>query len=210
MPKQVDPEARRLEVVDAVFRVVVRDGLERASLRTVADEAGLNIGSVRHYFAGQQELMRFAMQAMIDRVGTRLLRRVDEFGEAGALPPADQRQRATDLLAELLPLDEDRYAEVAVFIGFVTAARTNATFAELAAKTARGTRALIRRTLARLQQTTGIRPDLDLDTETERLTALIDGLCLNAVLHPGLTGPDTCAAVLRSHLESLRPREEPA
>ncbi|MEI5134937.1 TetR family transcriptional regulator [Streptomyces libani] len=57
MPKQVDREARRREVVDALFRVAVRDGLQRASLRAVADEARLNIGSVRHYFAGQEELM---------------------------------------------------------------------------------------------------------------------------------------------------------
>ncbi|MER7009200.1 TetR/AcrR family transcriptional regulator [Dactylosporangium sp. NPDC000555] len=205
MPKQIDASTRRLEVVDAVFRVVMRGGLERASLRTVADEAGLNIGSVRHYFTSQQELMRFAMQAMLDRVSARLLRRIDELGDVSALPPTRQRQRAADVLAELLPLDEERHAEVTVFIDFVTAARTNATFADLAAKAALGTRALVRQTLTRLQQTAGIRPDLDLDTETERLTALMDGLGLNAILHPELVGADTCDAVLRAHLDSLRP-----
>ncbi|MEK8143280.1 TetR family transcriptional regulator [Streptomyces sp. M10(2022)] len=76
----MDPDARRRTVVDALFRVVVRDGLQRTSLRAVADEAELNIGSLRHYFASQQELMGFAMQSMLDRLGSRLLQRVEQIG----------------------------------------------------------------------------------------------------------------------------------
>ncbi|HCC40385.1 MAG TPA: TetR family transcriptional regulator, partial [Arthrobacter bacterium] len=33
MPKIVDAEARRAEIVEAVFRIIAVDGLERASLR---------------------------------------------------------------------------------------------------------------------------------------------------------------------------------
>jgi AcrR family transcriptional regulator len=57
------------------------EGLHRASLRAVADEAQLNIGSLRHYFASQQDLMRFAMQSMLDRVGSRLLEHVERIGD---------------------------------------------------------------------------------------------------------------------------------
>ncbi|MEV7908499.1 TetR/AcrR family transcriptional regulator, partial [Streptomyces anulatus] len=142
MPKQVDPVARRNAVVDALFRVVFREGLQRASLRAVADEAGLNIGSLRHYFANQQELMAFAMQAMLDRVSDRLLRRVDEAGNVDTLTPAQRRSLSMELLSELLPLDETRRAEVAVFVDFVTAARTHpAIDAELARRSAVGARA---------------------------------------------------------------------
>jgi AcrR family transcriptional regulator len=204
MPKQVDPGARRRDVVDALFRVVVRDGLQRASLRTVADEASLNIGSLRHYFTSQQQLMRFAMQAMLDRVSDRLLRRLDGIGEVRTLPPVAQRRFLADLLAELLPLDEDRRAEVTVFLDFVTAARTNPAFADLAEKAAQGTRTLVRRTLGRLQELGAIRTDLDLDLETERLAALVDGLSLNAVLQPGILGAETCAAILYGHLDTLQ------
>lgn len=205
MPKLVDPAARRLAVVDAVFRVVLRDGLERASLRTVADEAGLNIGSVRHYFDSQRDLMCFAMQAMIDRVGARLLCRVADYDALGPVGPAQQRERAVGLLGELLPLDEQRRAEVTVFIDFVMAARTNPAFAGLADKAARGIRSLVRQTLTRLLEASGVRKDLDLDVETERLASLLDGLGLNAVLYPQLVGADACAAVLLAHLEGLKP-----
>ena len=54
VPKFVDAALRRQEVVEAVFRIIAADGLERASLREVADEAELAVGSVRHYFAQQR------------------------------------------------------------------------------------------------------------------------------------------------------------
>ncbi|MDH6544407.1 TetR/AcrR family transcriptional regulator [Streptomyces lavendulae] len=203
MPKIVDPEARRREVVDALFRVVVRDGLQRASLRAVADEAGLNIGSVRHYFAGQRELMDFAMRSMLDRLGGRILRRVEETGGLESHPAERRLGLAADLLGELLPLDGRRRAEVTVFLDFTAAARTNPEFADLARETAVGARALVRRVLDRLEDAGELRPGLDPALETERLAALLDGLCLSAVLHPELLGPERCRAVLDAHLAGL-------
>ncbi|GAA0313118.1 TetR/AcrR family transcriptional regulator [Streptomyces polychromogenes] len=203
MPKYVDPEARRRDVVDALFRVVVRDGLQRTSLRAVADEAGLNIGSLRHYFASQRELMDFAMQSMLDRLGARLVRHVEEIGALERHPGPERLRLAVGLLAELLPLDETRRAEVAVFLDFSTAARTSPEFAGLARRTAVGARELVRRVLGRLDATGTLRPGLDLDAETERLTALLDGLGMSAVLHPDLLGAETCLAVLRGHVGDL-------
>lgn len=46
-------------------------------------------------------------------------------------------------------------------------------------------------------------PGLDLDLETRRLSALPDGLTLQAVQHPDLVGPDGLRAVLRRHLDTL-------
>ncbi|MFD7976137.1 TetR/AcrR family transcriptional regulator [Streptomyces sp. NPDC059071] len=207
MPKYVDPEARRRLVVDALFRVVVREGLQRASLRTVADEAALNIGSLRHYFASQQDLMRFAMRSMLDRVGARLLARIERTGGLEGRPRAEQLALAEGLLAELLPLDEQRRAEVTVFLDFNTAARTNPALGDLSRQAAEGTRSLVRRVLDRLDASGVLRPGLDLDVESERLTALLDGLGLGCVLQPSLVEPRTCTEVLRAHLEGLAGRE---
>ncbi|MGI6870398.1 MULTISPECIES: TetR/AcrR family transcriptional regulator [Amycolatopsis] len=196
MPKIVDPESRRAEVADALFRLAVREGLHRVSLRTVAAEAGLNVGSVRHYFDGQAELMRFAMRTVIDRVSARLTEKVEALGDVGGLSPAERRAARTELLAELLPLDDVRRAEVTVFLEFAVASRTDERLADLAREAASGTRALVRRVLAAL--------DLDdPDTEVRRLTALIDGLSLNGVLHPDLWSPAAALSALRAHLDAL-------
>ncbi|UZJ29348.1 TetR/AcrR family transcriptional regulator [Streptomyces endophytica] len=203
MPKVVDPDARRREVVDALFRVVVRDGLQRTSLRAVADEAGLNIGSLRHYFASQQELMDFAMQSMLDGLTDRLLRHVEDIGDLSRHPPAERLRLAAGLLAELLPLDERRRAEVTVFLDFNAAARTNPAFKDLSDQAAAGARRLVRRVLTRLDESGTLRPGRDLDIETERLTALLDGLGLGAVRNPDVLSPQRCSAVLAAHLGDL-------
>ncbi|MFJ5678004.1 TetR/AcrR family transcriptional regulator [Streptomyces sp. NPDC093097] len=203
MPKHVDADARRRHVVDALFRVVVREGLQRTSLRAVADEAQLNIGSLRHYFASQQDLMRFAMQSMLDRTESRLLEHVERIGDLGGHPRPEQLQLVAGFLAELLPLDEHRRAEVTVFLDFNTAARTNPAFGDLSRQAAEGTRKLARRALTRLDAAGTLRPGLDLDIETERLTALLDGLSLRAVLHPEILNPRACGEVLLTHLGNL-------
>lgn len=208
MPKKVDPAARRGEVTDALFRVVVRDGLQRASLRAVADEANLNIGSLRHYFASHRELMRFAMGSMLDRVAGRLRHRIEEaeaMGGPGRLTCTQQRQFRAGLLAELLPLDEERRAEVTVFLEFTAAARTNPDLADLAHESAASTRILVRRVLTGMSDNGALRCNLDIDTETERLAALLDGLGQQGVLHPDLMAADHCMKALRAHLADLEP-----
>jgi DNA-binding transcriptional regulator YbjK len=197
MPKVVDRDARRHHVVEALFRVVVRDGLQRASLRVVADEAALNIGSVRHYFADQQDLMRFAMTSMMERVSARIIARISQLGDVQSRSREEQIAIAVDILSELLPLDQERRTEATVFLDFVTAARTNPAFADLAHKSADGTRRLIHRVLARLS------PEGRLDLETERLAALIDGLSLNGVLQPQLLDSVTMTAVLQRHVNEV-------
>ena len=191
----MDAEARRHAVVEALFRVAVREGLARVSLRTVADEAQLNIGSLRHYFDSQPELMRFAMRAMLDRVAARVQVRLDRLDPARS---AAQRIRdAVALLAELLPLDDARRDEVTVFVDFAALSRTSPDLRDLATEAATGTRGAAREVLAHV---TGTEPST---VEVERLTSLVDGLGLNAVVHPGLVSPADTERVLTTHLSSL-------
>lgn len=198
VPKIVDPEARREEVVEAVFRVVRRHGLEQASLRNVAEEAGLAIGSVRHYFAGHTELMVFAMQAMAERVERRLLEHVERLATA-----ADRMPVAESMLAELLPLDERRRDEATIWLAFATAARTRPELRPHAEEAFDGMRRLVRRVLDGARALGRLREDADLEVETDRLCALIDGLTVQAVLHPDRVDAGTMTRALRAHLASL-------
>ncbi|MFE7531037.1 TetR/AcrR family transcriptional regulator [Kitasatospora sp. NPDC057542] len=202
MPKIVDPAERRQAVADAVLRVAAREGLEHTSLRNVAEEAGLAIGSVRHYFAGSSELMIFAMRELAHRIEARV-----RVHAAALLDPAaagtDRRERTVRLLAETLPLDAGRREESALWLSFVTAARTRPDLRPRAAEMQAGLDDLVRRVLAESERSGGLAPGLDLDVETRRLSALLDGLTLQAVQHPDLVGPDELHAVLRRHLDTL-------
>ncbi|MFI9814386.1 TetR/AcrR family transcriptional regulator [Saccharothrix variisporea] len=193
MPKVVDPEARRRAVAEAVFRVVRAQGLEQASLRNVAEEAGLAIGSVRHYFTDHDELLSFALDELIARVERRVFARVDEIRDA----TTSQQRRAgvEELLGELLPLDADRHDEAVVWLEFSQAARTRPTLRPAARRLYEGIRMIVGRVLER----SGVPGE----EEVERLAALLDGLAVNAVLQPDLMTPAKIRAVLRRHLDGL-------
>ncbi|GAA1032886.1 TetR family transcriptional regulator C-terminal domain-containing protein [Virgisporangium ochraceum] len=201
MPKIVDPDARRRAVTDAVFRVIHRDGLEGASLRHIADEAGLAVGSVRHYFASHSELLLFALAALRERMTGRILGHLDRLAGPDPATPAEV---AEAVLAEFLPLDEARLQETVVWLAFVTAARTRPELREQAVRLHEGARLVVRRVLDRAAALGRTAPGLDPALETERLSALLDGLAMSVVLHPDRLSPETSLEVLRRHLDTLR------
>ncbi|HEY1175350.1 MAG TPA: TetR family transcriptional regulator C-terminal domain-containing protein [Phytomonospora sp.] len=201
MPKIVDPEERRRAVVDAVFRVVRRDGVEAASLRNIAAEAGLAIGSVRHYFAGHEELMVFAMKEMVERISARVLAHAEALRRPA--PVRDRAARAEALLREFLPADEERFEETVVWLEFVNAARTRPSLQAEAKRLHEGMRMIVGKVLAEANRNGRLRAGLDLRLETERLAALLDGLAMAAVLQPWSFTPETGADVLHAHLGTL-------
>lgn len=204
MPKIVDPEARRREVAEAVFRVVRRDGLEQASLRTVAAEAGLAIGSVRHYFGGQADIMIFAMRTFAERAGERLRLRAGRLSVPDpAAPPAEHAAAMEALFAELLPLDAERREEAEVWLAFVVGARTRPELGPLAREMHDDLRSIAARVLRAARRAGALRPGLDVELEAARVHALVDGLSAHAVLRPESTDPADLRAVLRRHVSEL-------
>jgi AcrR family transcriptional regulator len=199
VPRVVDPVARRQSVAEAVFRVVLREGVEQASLRNVAEEAGLAIGSVRHYFDSHDDLIVFAMGALAETVTGRMIVHVEQ------LPGEDDRRgRVERLLSEVLPLDQRRYEEAVLWLAFATAARTRPMLAPHAEQLYEGLRTLVRQILEGTRDAGKLVEGLDIELEAQRLASLLDGITLDAVLHPDRMPPELMLAVLRRHMDTLR------
>ena len=202
MPKIVDAEARRHEVVQAVFRIIASDGLERASLREVADEAGLAVGSVRHYFASSDELLVFSFAAVIDRIAGRLEAALVSVEEASPDSP-EQHNAVLNLLGQFLPLDEELAVDACVWMAFRHAARIKPVLADEAERSHRTVAAVIGRLIMLLNPGEADAQQA-LVTEAERLLATMDGLCMHALLQPEWMTAEMCSDVLTAHLRSLR------
>ncbi|MEL6553807.1 MAG: helix-turn-helix domain-containing protein, partial [Cyanobacteria bacterium J06621_11] len=59
---------RRLEVSEAAWRVIVREGLDRTSMRAIAQEMNCTTGVVMHYFRNKQELTLFALNQVTEKL----------------------------------------------------------------------------------------------------------------------------------------------
>ncbi|MFC5720963.1 TetR/AcrR family transcriptional regulator [Streptomyces gamaensis] len=202
MPKIVDPVARRRAVAQAVLSVTARHGLEHASLRNVADEAGLAIGSVRHYFADHDELMTFTMRELSRRIGDRVRTHAERLLDPDS--DIDRRAGMEELLAEFLPLDETRRQESALWLAFTTAAHTRPELRPCAADMQADLHTLMTRVLHEAQGAGGLPDGIDVELESTRLAALLDGLTLQATLLPDRYPPTLLRQVLRRHLDALR------
>lgn len=205
MPKFVDAALRRQEVVEAVFRIVAADGLERASLREVADEAELAVGSVRHYFASSEELLTHSFGVVVDRIVGRLAAADERLAEAQP-GTAEHHQGVLTLLGELLPLDDERAVDACVWMAFKNAARTKPFLAAEADRSHRAVAAIVGRLVMDVSSAadTGVAVDQQrLVTEAERLLATLDGLTMHALLQPEWMTAQMCGDVLESHLTGL-------
>lgn len=205
MPKFVDASLRRQEVVEAVFRIVAADGLERASLREVADEAELAVGSVRHYFASSDELLAHSFGVVVDRIVGRLTAADDRLAEAQPGTP-EHHQGVLTLLGELLPLDEERAVDACVWMAFKNAARTKPFLAAEADRSHRAVAAIVGRLVMEVSAAASTDGTVDqhrLVTEAERLLATLDGLTMHALLQPEWMTAQMCGDVLESHLAGL-------
>ena len=191
----VDPAERRHDLAEAVWRVVRREGLDGASVRAVAREAGLSMGSLRHYFGTQSELLVFAMRMVIDRIERRV---------AGLQTPGDPRRAAEMVLLELLPLDDERRAENEVWLAFTARALVDPALRALRDE---GYDLLRNACLGWVRQLLApARSPSDVDLETDRLFALLDGLAVHAAMRPARSGPELLTAVLGRHLDELATR----
>jgi AcrR family transcriptional regulator len=169
-------------------------GIEAASVRKVAAEAGVSKGSLRHVFPSQSQLLAFAMQLIIDEV----TRRVDAVDVAGDVRDVVERQ-----LQSLLVLDRETRAVIDVWLAFAARARVDESLRPLRDETHARVRNLCRRSIGALVAAGKARRDLDLDRETERLHALIDGLAMHATLAPKITTPARQTEILARHLDTL-------
>jgi AcrR family transcriptional regulator len=194
MPKIVDHEQRRRELGHAVWRVIRRDGVDHASVRTVANEAGWSPGALRHYFATQSELLAFAMRLVVERIEGRI---------CALNRHTDAREAVEQVLHELLPLDEERRAENEVWLAFTARALIDP---ELRAQHNEIHDALHQACASSLETLAAagrVQAGSQTALQVERLHALTDGLAVHTALRPELMPPERIVAVLRLHLDGL-------
>lgn len=113
----------RARIVEAIIAVIADSGIERASVRAVAQRAGVSVGAVQHHFRTKDEMLEAAMEL----ISANVTAGVGELVAEGA--------SACDVLRELAGMlaierDEDR-AMAGVWLDFVGLARVSPALAEI-------------------------------------------------------------------------------
>lgn len=177
MPKQVDHEARRQQITEAVCRLAARQGLEAVTLRHVAAEAGVSMGLVQHYFTTKDEMLLFAFHATSARVEQRIATAV------AALPdPPDTRALLRTLLVAMLAIDDDSRAEAPLWVAFLARAVVEPSLASPLSESGKALADFVGAQLRQAHQAGALPADVDPEREASSLLALVDGLMVHALI----------------------------
>lgn len=175
MPKKVNVDERRADLLVAVWNVIARDGLDKATVRTIARETGKSAGTLAHYFTDKDDVLVSALQLSHERIVARWEEKLSGLRGLSAL---------RELVLDNLPLDEDRELETRLAVAYWSRVLTKESL--VSSQWRKGPK-LIDRLIALVreaQQLKEIGDDQSAEDIAEHLHALIDGFSLHSLLYP--------------------------
>lgn len=194
MPKIVDHDEKRKQIAEAAWNIIREEGVEKASIRRVAAEAGMSSGALRHYFSTQDEMLLFIMNYYLEEGKKRSQNK--EWSE-------NPVQAVEEVLLELVPIDEEKKIETSVWWILALRSLTSDTIKDKKDEMTDGTYELANSMIEILALNGVLSDSLNAELEKSRLTALIEGLSIHALLRPDVYSPEKVKEVIRYHLETL-------
>jgi AcrR family transcriptional regulator len=112
MPKYADHEERRDELADTVREIILDHGINRVSVRSVAQRSGWSVGAVRYYFPRQEDLLVHALERTSRRAAGRII-------NAEHSHPDDPLERAVCIVKAVAPVDDDARNDMRIWMSFL-------------------------------------------------------------------------------------------
>lgn len=202
MPKQVDHRGRRETIARALWRVVERRGVAQLTMRVVAQEAGISLGQLQHYFATRAAMLSFAMDFASEQTSLRIGQGLEKLGDR---PHPRDVLRLT--LAEMLPLHADARATSRMSAAYVLEALHDEAVHEQARRGLGQGRALIEQLVRQAIADGHIDADRDPSTETDLLLALTG---FTPLIELNVIGPQDALTAIDLHLGRLFSGHDPS
>lgn len=195
MPKIVDWEARKGEILEATWRVIARDGLSRTTVRAIAREADCSLGILSHYFDDKMDILASALLLSHQRVRERTEKKVVGLSGMSALRIA---------MLEALPLDAERELEARIEVSFWGRILSDARLSELGQLEVNLLSSRLKGHLSEAHDAGELREDLDLDLATQELLVLIDGISVERTHFPASVPPKRQIEMLERRLSTFQ------
>ncbi|HBZ09303.1 MAG TPA: TetR family transcriptional regulator [Bacillus bacterium] len=194
MPRIVNHEKKRKSIAEAAWNIIKKEGIENASIRRVAIEAGMSAGALRHYFSTKDEMLLFIMDYYLEEGKKR---------SQSKIWSDNPLQAVAEVLLELVPIDEEKKIETSVWLILALQSLTSDTLKEKKDEMTNGMYELANSMIEILVLQGILSDSTNVKLEKSRLAALIDGLSIHALLRPDVYTPEKVKEVIRYHLETL-------
>lgn len=178
-------ERRREDLIGAALGLVAEGGAQAATVRAIAEKAGVTPGLIRHYFVNKDDLTRAAYAHLMAEM-------TEQSAAVLRDAPADPVLRlALFVAAAVSPPVADPEA-VALWAGFVHDVRRDAAMREVHALSYLAFRDVLQDLITALPQTPS---PSDARAKAIACNALIDGLWMESGLLPEAFAPDEIVTI---------------
>lgn len=177
MPKIVDHDQRRADLLDALWRVVASRGAAAVTVRSVAAEAGVSKSNVGHYFRSRAELLSAAVAQQLDDVQHRF--------DAIVAGPLDA-DAAIDAILLAVPATPRRREQSRVWLLLLADSAADPDVQPILSQLNRAVRAAAETLLTAMAANGLVGVGRDAAVEAARLHALVDGLSVQSLSDPDL------------------------
>lgn len=167
----VDHEERRKQIAEALLRIADTEGLQSASMRAVAAEAGVSLRLVQYYFTTKQALLLDALA----RLGTQLQARMDRFVRAAGDPPTP-RSTVTAILTSILPTDAESRRITRTYAAYYTLVLGDPALEKQATAQPDLLEGFLARQIGAAQESGEVAPERDPVMTAAGLLAMVNGL----------------------------------
>ncbi|MET3683473.1 AcrR family transcriptional regulator [Alkalibacillus flavidus] len=180
MPKKIDHTERKDHIIEAMFRIVHRSGFEKATLREIAKEAGLSLGSVQHFFPKQGDIYIDA----IEEIYSRFKARMDEIEHHNDESVFDNAVRMIKQIVQAST--EEERMENDIWMKFSIMATMNPDYHEAKNKSREVNYSFAKEIVTMLSENGYLSEDESIDEAANTLTIFIHGLVFETVMYDEL------------------------
>jgi AcrR family transcriptional regulator len=185
-------QGRRDEVATATFNVIARVGLDRTSIREIAQEMKVSTGVLTYHFRNKEELLDFVFDSVVEILAGN--------GHFGVFETVDAFKES---FLAIMPTTEERRQWWKVWLAFATGSYSRPSQRRHLEELSGRIIAAWKASLDHLVNAGELHPDLDLDREVATLGYLFDGMGTSGVRAPELGATAEQRRVLDAYFSRL-------
>lgn len=189
MPKIVDHDQRRQELIEEAALVIAERGLENTTLRDVAKSAGFSANLVAHYFKNKDDLLWHVHRFVGQRAARRFMTSSDHS--------------LYSLVESVLPYTSDTIVQWKVTLFFWSRAINDPDLSTVQNELMPQIRSDIAGIIREQQDAGQVRPDIDIPIAVERLLNLTYSLSVRILMERNKYTKAFSRKLIRSSLSDL-------
>jgi AcrR family transcriptional regulator len=193
---RLSPDKRRIALIDATLRCIIKEGHEGLSVRKICKEARVSAGLLTHHFSGKEELLLEAYRYLTKDIYARINQSLNQSSDSSAI---DKLRIFIEVSFHRPVLDEDYLMIWLVFWGL---SKQKPEIAALRDEVNSKVIDILEKLMIEAVKEFTI-SDLNIRLAATGLSALMDGLWLEWSLNPNNFSPDEAAKICQCWVDAL-------